>query len=482
MQHRTSQYQHIFAWMWRPDERLAFSLLAENTCVLPQVAALHREMVVGTCCVSDDAAHTVPKQRASSGRNEQLRLATKPAVHSQTHQLLPPPQALSLLLTRSRLAREPLHLTPTRSPDRSTDRPADRLPTTTSALSLTTMKCVSVLVGAVALAQAVLPSHGEQSHPTTRVALAGPPRMLRGATTLDAQPPAPSATDTQEDDESHKQHRVKTVVKKIAIPIPVPINVPQYIPIPISLPSTVIASDTSTSTVVSSNSVVAGGSTVVGGAVAGGPAGGVAAGGPSGLSGGGVPGATPAPTRLGERPQVTPAASVPQRVTPAPTTPSEPEPQAPAQSQAQPEPIGTDVGTGADIRVSPQLASNGGAQAITPPGSVGGDIGTTGGLSGSSPGGGAFGPGASFGSFGNSAGMGLGGMNQARGSVGDAAGGFANTGAASFGNGGPFGGAPAGFGGGSRGGGGALGGDGFGGGRGGNAGVPNNRWRRRRRL
>lgn len=358
--------------------------------------------------------------------------------------------------------------------------------TTTSALSLATMKSVSVLVGAIALAHAVLPSHGEQGHPTARVALAGPPRMLRGAADLGAQPSASSATDTREDDEFHKQHKIKTVVQKIAIPIAIPISVPQYIPVPISQPSTVIASDTSTSSVISTNSVVGGGLTV-----AGGPAGGVA-GGPGGLSGGGVPSATPASTRPGERPQTTPAASVPQRVTPAPTTLSGPEPRVPTPPQARPEPIGANVGTGTGNPAATQLTSNDGAQAMGPLGSVGGGAGTTGNPSGtgidvpgasfgaatSAPGGGAFGPGASFGGSGNFAGMGIGGMNQASGPIGSADSGFANPGAASFGNGGSFGGAPGGFGG-------SSGGNAFGGGRGGNAGgnagFPNSRWRRRRR-
>lgn len=207
------------------------------------------------------------------------------------------------------------------------------------------MKPISVLVGALALAlaQAVLPSHGElQTALAAHARAGGAPRMLRGAAAVAATPEAAPATTAamaaEDDEEAHKRHvKNMVVVKKIAIPIPVPIDVPQYIPIPVSQPAAVVASDTS-STIVASNTAVLGGGTVTGvatptsvgttGATGDGTGAGTSANGgaaaPPGPTAPALPRATPAFSRPGERPRATPAASMTRQVTPAPTTLSTP--------------------------------------------------------------------------------------------------------------------------------------------------------------
>ncbi|KAF4144486.1 hypothetical protein GN958_ATG06334 [Phytophthora infestans] len=124
-----------------------------------------------------------------------------------------------------------------------------------------------------------------------------------------------NADDSQatEDDESRKDHHhhVKVVkkVKKIAIPVPVAVEVPQFIPVPISAPSAVIASSNNAIVSSNNNAVAAPGPGAVGPGAPGAP-------------GPGAPGpATPAPTTPSGQPAPTPAATSNgrSRPTPAPT-------------------------------------------------------------------------------------------------------------------------------------------------------------------
>ncbi|KAF1330782.1 hypothetical protein FI667_g4651, partial [Globisporangium splendens] len=167
---------------------------------------------------------------------------------------------------------------------------------TTSPLNLSviaTMKTLSVLVGALALAQmALLSDSKELANANKATTVTMKPRMLRGAADAAPAPASASANTNQEgEQEGHKKNKV--LVKKIAIPVPV--EVPQYILIPISQPSTVVAS---------SNAVTSSPTNAAG-----------AAGAPGALGE-----ATPAPTLPGERSQATPAPSAPRQPTPAPTS------------------------------------------------------------------------------------------------------------------------------------------------------------------
>ncbi|TYZ66194.1 hypothetical protein PybrP1_007377 [[Pythium] brassicae (nom. inval.)] len=147
----------------------------------------------------------------------------------------------------------------------------------------------TALIAALALAQAALFSQTESA-----IASAVCPRMLRGSAAIEAADPqteagAKAGTSTnQEDEEMHKKHKI--IIKKIAIPVPVPVEVPvpQYIevPIPVAQPAAVVASSSNT---VVSNTNVADTAVVAPGVAP------------------GVPGVTPARTRMtnGDNPNFT---------------------------------------------------------------------------------------------------------------------------------------------------------------------------------